>query len=98
MVRHNCHLPRRHPDPAVAGEGPLISVLITLSTLCAPRFDCEIPSSAWDDSLFHRGLLLNLGAPSLEHRRLVFGLSDDLRKSAQSVDGTSPQPAAEIYL
>ena len=47
---------------------------------------------------FHRGLLLNFGAPSLEHRRLVFGLSDDPRKSAQSVDGTSPQPAAEIYL
>ena len=47
---------------------------------------------------FHRGLLQNFGAPSLEHRRLVSGLSDDLRKSAQSVDGTSSQPAAEIYL
>ena len=47
---------------------------------------------------FHRGLLLNFGAPSLEHRRLVSGLSDDLRKSAQSVDGTSSQSAAEIYL
>ena len=47
---------------------------------------------------FHRGLLLNFGAPSLEHRRLVSGLSDDLRKSAQSVDGTSSQLAAEIYL
>ena len=47
---------------------------------------------------FHPGLLLNFGAPSLEHRRLVSGLSDDLRKSAQSVDGTSSQLAAEIYL
>ena len=47
---------------------------------------------------FHRGLLQNFGAPSLEHRRLVSGLSDDLRKSAQSVDGTSSQSAAEIYL
>jgi GxxExxY protein len=35
---------------------------------------------------FHRGILLNFGAPSLEHRRLVLGLSDNLRKSAQSVD------------
>src|SRR5437868_13596062 len=47
---------------------------------------------------FHRGLLLNFGAPSLEHRRLVFGLSDDRRKSAQSVAGTSTQAAAAIYL
>ena len=47
---------------------------------------------------FHRGLLLNFGAPSLEHRRLVFGSSDNLRKSAQSVDEISLQSAAEIYL
>lgn len=38
----------------------------------------------------HRGLLLNFGAPSLEHRRLVLNLSDNLRKSAKSED--------EIYL
>jgi len=37
-----------------------------------------------------RGMLLNFGAPSLEHKRLVFGASDNLRKSAKSVD--------EIYL
>ena len=36
------------------------------------------------------GLLLNFGASSLEHKRLVFGSSDNLRKSAKSVD--------EIYL
>jgi PD-(D/E)XK nuclease superfamily len=47
---------------------------------------------------FHRGLLLNFGAPSLEHRRLVFGLSDNLRKSVQSVDEISSESAAEIYL
>jgi GxxExxY protein len=47
---------------------------------------------------FHRGLLLNFGAPSLEHRRLVFGLSDNLRKSVQSVDETFSRSAAEIYL
>jgi GxxExxY protein len=35
---------------------------------------------------FHRGILLNFGAPSLEHRRLVFGFSNHLRKSAESVD------------
>lgn len=37
-----------------------------------------------------RGLLLNFGADSLEHKRLVFSPSDNLRKSAKSVD--------EIYL
>jgi GxxExxY protein len=37
-----------------------------------------------------RGLLLNFGAASLEHKRLVFSPSDNLRKSAKSVD--------EIYL
>lgn len=37
-----------------------------------------------------RGLLLNFGGPSLEHKRLVFGPSENLRKSAKSVD--------EIYL
>ena len=37
-----------------------------------------------------RGLLLNFGAASLEHKRLVFGASENLRKSAKSVD--------EIYL
>ncbi len=47
---------------------------------------------------FHRGMLLNFGAPSLEHRRLVFGLSDNLRKSVRSVDNTSSHSAAEIYL
>jgi GxxExxY protein len=38
----------------------------------------------------HRGLLLNFGAASLEHKRLVFGPSQNLCKSAESVD--------EIYL
>jgi len=38
----------------------------------------------------HRGLLLNFGASSLEHKRLVFGPSPNLCKSAKSVD--------EIYL
>lgn len=38
----------------------------------------------------HRGLLLNFGASSLEHKRLVFGPSPNLCKSAESVD--------EIYL
>ena len=47
---------------------------------------------------FHRGLLLNFGVPSLEHRRLVFGSSDNLRKSVQSVDEISSESAAEIYL
>ena len=37
-----------------------------------------------------RGLLLNFGAASLEHKRLVLNLSDNLRKSAKSAD--------EIYL
>jgi GxxExxY protein len=47
---------------------------------------------------FYRGLLLNFGAPSLEHRRLVFGSSDNLRESAQSVHETPSESAAEIYL
>ncbi len=47
---------------------------------------------------FHRGILLNFGASSLEHRQLVFGLSDTLRKSVQSVDDISSQSTAEIYL
>jgi GxxExxY protein len=38
----------------------------------------------------HRGLLLNFGAASLEHKRLVFGPPQNLCKSAKSVD--------EIYL
>jgi GxxExxY protein len=38
----------------------------------------------------HRGLLLNFGALSREHKRLVFGPSENLCKSAKSVD--------EIYL
>ena len=37
-----------------------------------------------------RGLLLNFGAVSLEHKRLVLNLSENLRKSAKS--------AEEIYL
>jgi GxxExxY protein len=37
-----------------------------------------------------RGLLLNLGAASLEHKRLVFSPAENLRKSVKSVD--------EIYL
>jgi GxxExxY protein len=37
-----------------------------------------------------RGLLLNFGAGSLEHKRLVLNLSENLRKSAKSAD--------EIYL
>ncbi len=86
---------QRHPE---RNEGSLTGSLITPSTLCAPRFDCEIPRSARDDRLFHRGMLLNFGAPSLEHRRLVFGLSDNLRKSVQSVDDISSQSTAEIYL
>jgi GxxExxY protein len=39
---------------------------------------------------FHRGTLLNFGAPSLQRRLLVLGSSDNLRKSVQSV--------GEIYL
>src|SRR5437588_8804670 len=92
--RHPCHLPR-HPERS---EGSFTSSLITPSNLCAPRFDCEIPHFARDDSLFHRGMLLNFGAPSLEHRRLVFGFSDTRRISVQSVDDTSSQSAAEICL
>jgi GxxExxY protein len=37
-----------------------------------------------------RGLLLNFGASSLEQKRVVLGYSENLRKSAESVD--------EIYL
>src|SRR4051794_14416679 len=37
-----------------------------------------------------RGLLVNFGAASLEHKRLVFGPAENLRKSVKSVD--------EIYL
>ena len=33
-----------------------------------------------------RGLLFNFGAPSLEHKRLVFGPSENLCKSVKSVD------------
>ena len=34
----------------------------------------------------HCGLLINFGASSLEHKRLVFGPSENLWKSAKSVD------------
>ena len=37
-----------------------------------------------------RGLILNFGTSSLEHKRVVFGYSENLRRSAESVD--------EIYL
>ena len=37
----------------------------------------------------HRGLLLNFGAASLEHKRLVVGPSENLCKSAKSVDEIS---------
>ena len=40
-----------------------------------------------------RGLLLNFGAVSLEHKRLVLNLSENLRKSAKSA-----KSAEEIYL
>ncbi|MBA2585276.1 MAG: GxxExxY protein [Chthoniobacterales bacterium] len=33
----------------------------------------------------HRGLLLNFGAPSLEHQRLVFGPSENLCKSGDEI-------------
>jgi GxxExxY protein len=32
-----------------------------------------------------RGLLLNFGAPSLEHKRLVFGPTENLRKSVNEI-------------
>jgi GxxExxY protein len=35
---------------------------------------------------FHRGLLFNFGTASLEHKRLVFGPTQNLWKSAKSVD------------
>jgi GxxExxY protein len=35
---------------------------------------------------FHRGLLINFGAPSLEYQRLVFGSDPNLCESVQSVD------------
>jgi GxxExxY protein len=38
----------------------------------------------------HRGLLLNFGAPSLEHKRIILGTSKNLCESVKSVD--------EIYL
>ena|SRR5258707_15503370 len=34
----------------------------------------------------YRGLLINFGSPSLEHRRLIFGSADNLRKSVKSVE------------
>ena len=33
-----------------------------------------------------RGLLLNFGAPSLEHKRIIFGTSKNLCESVKSVD------------
>ena len=38
---------------------------------------------------FHRGLLLNFGSASLEQKRLVSGLSQNLCQSAKSVDEIS---------
>jgi GxxExxY protein len=35
---------------------------------------------------FYRGLLVNFGTPNLEYRRLVFGPSENLRKSVNSVE------------
>jgi len=34
----------------------------------------------------HRGLLINFGSPSIEHKRLVFGTPPNLCKSVKSVD------------
>ena len=42
---------------------------------------------------FYRGLLLNFGAPSLEHKCLVFGPAPNLCESVKSVDNSEP-----IYL
>lgn len=44
----------------------------------------------WKATGCHRGLLLNFGSASLEHKRLLFGPSENLSKSVKSVD--------EIYL
>ena len=38
---------------------------------------------------FHRGLLLNFGSTSLEQKRLVFGPSENLCQSVESVDEIS---------
>jgi hypothetical protein len=38
-----------HPDPAVAGEGPLKISWFMVPILCDPRSIGEIPRRAWDD-------------------------------------------------